>query len=481
MAIDTPNKDYMQMLERWRLPLTLDDGIFSLKNKKVARDWLPQLPKESDEAYELRLQRSGLFNVYKRTITSLVGTAFSKNVTVTGLPEELSYLEYNVNGEGQSITELAAQLFMDTLNMGKSHVYPDFPRLDTDGMSYAEFRELGAKPYIARIDPRNVIGWKHTYDNGFERLDYVRIKETREEEDEETYEQFERHIIRKVSKDFIEVWETNSNDTGVGFELVDSYENTLGEVPLLCAYSNKVSPFKAYPVLEDLAWLNLTHYQSSSDQRNILHIARVPFLLAAGFTESEVDTMDVAANRMVITSNKDATIKYIEHTGAAINAGRMDAKDLEEQMSRAGAEILFSKSVARQTAQGRKIDQAEALSTIQVVLRSIEQMLEQALIFCGKWLELDDFDPSVTIGASLDVAEDPNPVQSFALLQEITGMTGEQALEELKRRGLLAPHIQLSDLDFKEREEEEPEADENNEPENTNTDDEVLDNEQQPE
>jgi len=33
---------------------------------------------------------------------------------------------------------------------------------------------------------------------------------------------------------------------------------------------------QAKPPLLDLAWLNVEHWQSASDQSNILHVARVP-------------------------------------------------------------------------------------------------------------------------------------------------------------------------------------------------------------
>ena len=41
----------------------------------------------------------------------------------------------------------------------------------------------------------------------------------------------------------------------------------------------------------DLAWLNLAHWQSASDQRHILHVARVPFLFGRGLSEGEIDLL----------------------------------------------------------------------------------------------------------------------------------------------------------------------------------------------
>lgn len=459
MAKDTPNKQYLEMLAKWELPLALVGGTPKMREGK--KRWLPQEPRESDEAYDVRLQRTFLFNFYHRAIRSLVGSAFASNITVTGLPDKLKYLEWNVNGEGQSITELAAKMFEDALIYGKAHTYTDFPDVE-EGVSYAEYKERGYRPYIARVSPLSVIGWKHEFQNGFEKLKYVRIKEKRLEEDEDTFEQNEVTVVRYISDSEVVVWKEEAVVTPTGsvyggdqevpenFIIENQHENTLGEVPLVCAYANKRSPFVTDPTLEDLAWINLCHYQSSSDQRNILHIARVPFLLGTGFDEAEVDNVEIAANRMVLSSNDKANIKYVEHTGQAIAAGDRDLRALEEQASKAGAEILFSQSVARQTATGRKIDQAEALNITQLILRSIEQALEQSIIYAAKWLDIDTegFEPSVSIGVDLDLPTDPNPVQSLIDLQQFINLKDERLLEELKRRKLIAPHVTENDVDF---------------------------------
>lgn len=492
MGISTPSLEYNRMAKKWELPEALVGGTQTMRDGKER--WLPQEPNESDEAYLVRLNRTFLFNVYKRTIDSLVGIAFSNNVTVEGVPPQLEYLEWNINGEGQSLTELGSKLFHDTLHYGKSHVYPDFPSVDTQGLSYKQYKEMGLKPYIARVSPVSVIGWKHTYQNGFADLEHVRILDSYYEEDE-NFEQVVVNQVRYITKDRIQVWESRgalaqntvtrtgvvlpastSGGTASGWEKVEERDNTQGEVYLLCAYGNKQAPFVAYPVLEDLAWLNLCHYQSSSDQRNILHVARVPFLLATGFAEDAMDNVTLAANRMVLSEASDADIKYVEHTGNSIRSGQDDLDKLEQQMSKVGAEVLFSKSVSRQTLGGRKIDQLEALSVTQIALRSVEQMLEQAYIYCGKWLDLPEFSPSINIGADLELPEDPNPVQSLLQLQELLNMDDNTLLEEIKRRKILAAHVKADSLNIKE-ESEEPEI----EPENNLEDREDQNVEERPE
>lgn len=486
MAVDTPSKQFISMMGKWELVLDLLGGTPVMRER--ATKWLPQEPNESNEAYEVRLNRTFLFNIYKRTVESLVGSAFNRNIEVNGVPEELEYLEWNANAEGQSLTEFAAKQFHDNLVYGKSHIYVDFPEVDTSGMNNAEFQALELKPYFARMSPTSVIGWKHEYQNGFEQLKRVRVREDKLEEDEETYEQKYVTYVRVITDERIQVFHNEggsaayisdpsprSNVTAKagGYKQISDYENYLGEVPMTTAYSNKLAPFVSEPPLADLAWMNLCHYQSSSDQRNILHIARVPFLLGTGFEDGEVENVTVSANRMVLSTNESANIRYVEHTGQAIASGRQDLKDIEEQCARLGAEILFSKSVARQTAEARRIDQAEALSVVQTVIRSIEQSIEMAYKFAGRWLELPEEatdEISVNIGVDLEMPVEPNPVEAIAKLQEVFGLSDEKLLEEAKRRKLVAPHLTVADIDVVRKQiiqNQEPEVEvESSEPDN---------------
>lgn len=452
MAINTPLQSYNKMASKWKLPLDLWGGTPSMREN--CKDWLPQQPNEDDESYETRVMRSFLFNVYKRTILSMVGNAFTNNIAVSGIPDELKYIETNANGQGQSLTEHAAELFEDILIFGKCHDYVDFPSDTIGSVSNIEYKKLGLTPYFARISPVNLIGWELQYNNGFEDIAHVRITDHDSYVDDDWCEQH-RELVRVVYQDTIELWGrpySGISLTGDGeFELLDVSENDLGYVPLQSAYANKSGAFIADPTLEDLAWLNLQHFQSSSDQHNILHIARVPFLLAVGFEEK--DDMTIAANNMIVTANEDGKITYVEHQGKAIDAGRTHGKDIEEQMGKIGAEILYNKTVSRQTTSNRNTDKAEALSIAQRSLRSIEQMLEQNYLVAADWLDLDEeFEPVVNIGADLDLANDPNPVQGFIELSQYFGLEPEKALEEAKRRGLIAKHLTIEDITLMEAE-----------------------------
>ena len=64
----------------------------------------------------------------------------------------------------------------------------------------------------------------------------------------------------------------------------------------------------------ELGHLNVEHWQSSSDQQTILHVARVPLLFVIG-----VETpLTIGADSLITASNPGAELKFVEHSGAAI-------------------------------------------------------------------------------------------------------------------------------------------------------------------
>jgi hypothetical protein len=459
MAVGTPTVDYERMKEHWVLPIALMSGTTGMV--EAGEEFLPKHPKESQKAYENRLKQAVLYNFYRKTVQSLVGQSFIRNVVVSNVPEQLKYLENNIDGAHTTITDFAASLLKDALVYGKSHDYTDFPTR-TANTSFKDFRK--ARAYATKLDPRNVIGWKIDISQGFEDLIEVRIVEyDLQEDDDWNQEVIER--IKVVRKNEILIYEqqiTKLDDphvmggskVQVDYELINVVPNTLGYIPINVTYGEKTGFFQGRSPLEDMAFLNLRHYQSASDQAHILHVARVPFLFAKGFAEGELDNVEIGPNRMIVTDNTDADVKYVEHTSKAIDAGRMYEKDLIEAIGQLGADIVMTRGSRgdRQTGIAAILDQSQSLSVIQIILRGIEESLKNIYKVAGDFMQVTGAENvSVTIGDSMGLPNDPNPVQSvIALLQEL-GLEEEDIIRELKRRGLVSSALQsLGNLPKKE-------------------------------
>ena len=444
-TVATPSTSYKFMNEKWHLVESLRGGTDEMRKQK--RTYLPQNPKESDEAYNNRLHKTFLYNLYWRTITSITGLAFVKPVVVSNVPEALQYLEFNFDGTGRNLTEVAYDLTIDAIHYGKAHAMMDFPQVDTENMSLGEFRNSeGIRPYVTQINPRNLIGWRTEQGPGIPNLKQARIIEsTIAPSDYNQWADKEIFFVRVFNEGSTDIYKYDPEMADVGYDFVETVNTTLPYIPIATAYSNKTGYFEAEPALYDLAQTNISHWQSTSEQNNILHVARVPFLNASGYSEGELENVEIGPNRMVVSSNPDARIRFVEHSGHGIGAGRQHLMDLEKQMATLGADMLVSKGVDRMTATARRLDQNESMSTLQMSLKSVEQVIQQLYEIAGDWLGIDASGVSVSVGDDLSIANEPNPTNALVTLLETGLLTDSQVVEEAKRQGILSSYFTLSE------------------------------------
>ena len=61
----------------------------------------------------------------------------------------------------------------------------------------------------------------------------------------------------------------------------------------------------------DLADKNIEHWQSASDQRNALTVARFPMLAGKGLTQKEMEDIVLAPNQSLSTENPAGEFYYL--------------------------------------------------------------------------------------------------------------------------------------------------------------------------
>ena len=88
------------MEPHWGLIETLLGGTYKIR--KGHRKYLPQEPRELDEAYDNRLQRSVLSPYYVRLERMLAGMLTRKPVRLDDVPDEIREQLFNVDLEGNA-------------------------------------------------------------------------------------------------------------------------------------------------------------------------------------------------------------------------------------------------------------------------------------------------------------------------------------------------------------------------------------------
>lgn len=413
-----PTKDWDAMMLDLELIHDLMGG--TRKMRQAGLKWLPREQAESWEAWRLRLNRSVLFNGLAQTIQAMAGHALCGEVMLENADPKIQQVCRNITGDGQSLNGLATQLMQLLIRDGCAHILVDRP-------------EEGGQPYVVLIEAAEVIGKRKTGPRG--QLDQLRIRQTVQASDGA----FGTKTLDQVSvyeKGIFNIWQKNHDDHD--WEIAKKGVMDIDEIPIVSAEVGAPINGVLRPPLMDLAWLNLAHWQSSSDQRHILHIARVPILFSRGMGQLD-GPMDIGPNRLIVADDPAADIKFVEHSGAAIEAGRQDLIDLEEKMAVMGLDLMAVRP-GHPTATGKAIDQAHYHATLQQVIDSLKDSLNEMLRILAVWMDIPQEQAgTVILPEPINAFKNTNSEAEMLLkARQIGDLSRDEFLHEIERRGLLS-------------------------------------------
>jgi hypothetical protein len=445
--VNTPCTAYNAMASQWSLIDDLLGGTEAMTDTVKVLNYLPKFDKENDKHYNARVNNSILFSAYADTAKSICSKPFSKPVTVQGkLPEPLNEIEDDVDGQGKSLMQLAKEIFFEFINRGIGHILVDYPTTVNENgekPNLKQERSAGFRPRFIHIKPSQLISWQTQKDSsGKPVLSRIRITESQMEPD---------GLWGEKKVNYIRVYEPNKwqlyveNDKNE-YTLLSEGINSLGKVPLITGYSNQTGYMTAKPPLRELAETNLAHFRSDSDQRNILHMARTATLFVKGFSEDETNVIALGPNQIISTSNPEADVKFVEHTGSAIDSGLKDIEKLEQRMMMLGLQP-FLQNVGNQTATGQGIDESRANCDIQAWAMSLEYMLYMAYAMAAEWIKMElpeDFNIIVFKDFAIWFRA-AQEIRDLITIRQARELSRETFLHEVKRRALLSETLDVNE------------------------------------
>jgi len=448
--VDEPRLEYIQHQARLDLPNTLLGGTVAMK--KAREKYLPKETKESHENYNNRLKRSYLFNAFARTISYLGGQVFAQPVKLLeDVPTEIKTgdtdgFEEDIDLKGNNLDSFLKPVFEKGITDGCTTILIDYPPLQVKGaVSVAQEKEVGLRPYWVHIPTSAIIGWRTQMVNGREVFTQLRIKEV-EDKDSGTFGVERVNRIRVLEPGSWRLYEerrdTNNN---VSWVQVAEGETSLKFIPLAVFMpGKKLSALTAEPPLEDLAYMNLAHWQSNSDQMNILHFTRLPILFGRKLTEPDkLDQIEIGPNRMIHSDHLEGELKYVEHSGASIDAGHQHLVDLETKMAMWGLQLLMPKT-GTITATEKALASGESDSTLKSWALEFKDFIELCLYYTALYLKKDQ-------GGSAEVNTQFRWMQTLDAEVLLRGaqfgvLPRKLVFEELQRRAIVSDQYDYQDL-----------------------------------
>ncbi|MGC6454631.1 MAG: DUF4055 domain-containing protein [Candidatus Puniceispirillaceae bacterium] len=413
-SIAAPGLAHRAMAPELDLLADLMGGTSSMR--RAGQRWLPRENSESWTAWRARLGRSVLFNGLSRTVQALSGRPFSRPVALADAASPLMAMADSLDGEGTPLGSFAGLLLRSLLIDGMVHILVDRP-------------QGGGDPYFVLLPAAQLIGARRD-EKG---LVDIRIRETqarpRGRFGEEAVE-----AVRHIDRAGWSLWQA----TRSGWRRQKEARHDFGQVPLVTLNAAPLGFMRARPPLVDLAWLNLAHWQSASDQRHILHVARVPILFGRALQVADGE-IEIGPNRLIMADDPAADLRFVEHSGAAIAAGRQDLVDLEDRMAVLGLDMIRRRPGGETTATGRAIDAAQTHAALNSIVQTLEDGLASAFRMAAGFLGLDrEAAGRIVISRQFPVRDEQASEADLLLRARLAGeISSEAFLAEIARRGIL--------------------------------------------
>lgn len=417
--------------------------------REKGEQYLPKFPQETDDDYDARLASTWLFDGVGKTIEDLSGKVFETPVTLSETNTDLDFWAYNVDLQGRDLAQFARDVFDQAQASGISFIMVDAPARGE--LTRAQAQAGNFRPYFVSLSLEELLGYKTAVIDNVPTLTQVRIMETVFEDTDDEFDPAMIEQIRVLTLPVeegkvvgavnVRLYRKREDDQ---WAIYDQYETGMPRIYVAACDIGRDGFMKAKPPHSRLAEINLAHWRSQSDQANIMHHARAPMKYFHGYSREDLESFTEGAGYAFYSSNENAKIGVVEHSGAAIDAGRTELKDMEFQMQAMGLQLLVSRQ-GNSTATGELIDEAKTNSRLGMWADNLKDTLELAF----SWMaEMAGISADIAVVINKDFAAnalshlDMDALNKMFLAEVISRST---YINEAKRRNLLSEEVDPED------------------------------------
>ena len=427
--------DVAAMSDGWRIMEAVTNGSDWIRLN--AAMYLPQEPREDDDAWRARVRRSVLSPFTVRILENAAGLVLRRPVKVIG-DDYWQDFARNVDGLGSSINEYARRAMISALTYGHCAILVDYPK-DPGALTLAEERAISRRPYFNHIDAPQIWGWRQDSTLPSAPLSQVRIHQiiTR------PAGKFGEDKVEQMTVIYPGYYETYERGTGTPSQNVVSSGNlSIAEIPLVPIYATREGMLTSKPPLQDIASLNITHYQRQADLIHALHIAAMPTLVLEGW-DAESSSASVGPN-YGISMEPGHKAYYIQSDASSFSSQSDEIQQLEQQMATLGVTKLLGQKFVAESADAKRVDQSQANSVLAILSLEMESALNEAFALAAAYLGVEP--PKIVLDREFDFYRLIG--QDVAVLSDINargGLTDETFLRVLQRGEVLPDNLNIEE------------------------------------
>jgi hypothetical protein len=417
--------------------------------------YLPQYEKESDTRYASRLASTFALNKLREAVDAASAKPFRTLLKLQNTDPDLDLWAQDIDMQGNHLHVFAHKFFNNAMLDGMSHILIDHP--DTYNMpNLAAQQASGARPFMKLFRTDRVIAAYDEYVGGDIKTFHVRIQTQRAVRDnfrEFLYDQLRIIEVEPGSdQGIVQLWERrgsqSSTEGGGGWIFVSETPLMMDEVPFVTLYAgDKESDYLANPIFQDLAYKQIEHWISSSDQRSILSAARFPMLACSGVTidPDEQNQFAIGPYKILYAPEANGRWYYVEPKGTAIESGAKDLDRLEMQMDMMALNPVTGTHRQYVPQNERDIQETRVHSVVHDMAINCQDAIEKSIQFMGKWINRDYSKVTSILNTEFSNTKDRiEEVKQLVALYEKRGLSRETLLKEVYKRNLLGDDFNVS-------------------------------------
>jgi Domain of unknown function (DUF4055) len=416
------------------------------------KTFLPQYEKESDTRYTARLNSTFALNKLREAVDAASAKPFRTLLKLQNTDPDLDVWAQDIDLQGNHLHVFAHQFFNNAMLDGMCHLLVDHP--DTYNLpNLAAQKASGARPFMKMFKVDEVAAAYDLYVGGDTKTVHVRIRSQRAERDGFKEVLFNQMRVIEIdptkTSGIVQLWEQRATSGGSNWDFIgETPLNNMAEVPFVTMYAGeKEADYLVRPVFIDLAYKQIEHWISSSDQRSILSAARFPMLACSGVQIDPEDEKQFAIGPYKVLYAPEANGRwyYVEPRGTAIESGAKDLDKLEMQMDMMALNPVTGTHRQYVPQNERDIQETRVHSVVHDMAINCQDAIEKGVRFMGQWTSRDYSQVTAILNTEFSNTKDRiEEVKQLVALYEKRGISRETLLREVYKRNLLGDDFNMA-------------------------------------
>lgn len=403
--------DYKTAFSLWKQIRDVMKGEKAVKDR--GRMFLPQMSGQTDQEYLAYISRATFFNALYRTKQGLMGSIFGRQPVVSYPEGEKAYLKV-IGRANETLLTLLRKASDEVLTTARAGLLVDRP-------------EGAGEPYIAVYKAEEILNWRQREIKGRKVVDQVLLLEHYETpgEDDIGVDQKPRwRVLELDSEGYYRqrvteaVKKNGSPDFSKSREIVPTNRGALLDfIPFIFVGPWELGPQIQKPPLEDIFWLNLSHYRSYADLEHGRHYTALPTYYVAGDSDDENGSQLAVGPNVVWELNAGDQAGILEYRGAGLSYLENALESKQSQMATLGAKLLAQQR--KQAALGetmlRMMERGET-SILMSITDNLNEAFTQALRWVFWWKDYRDVS-NVSVEVNQDFTDGPMTARELRVIQ----------------------------------------------------------------